>query len=145
LAQLKDAGLLTGAMALVSIDYKATGGYVLAPPSVVHGQPYVVLDHRSNGGQLNWTTVRGLLDPPRPHPPSASGGGDITHLAAWVERQPEGNRNCGLYWASRTALDAGAAPDQLSPLMAAAMTSGLSEAETNRTITSAVRAAGSTR
>jgi hypothetical protein len=89
LNKLKRAGLLTGASRLVRtrsgglhvyyagtsqrgggqpryhLDFKAIGGYVLAPPSRVHGRPYELLDHRAGGAPLDWQAVKRLLDPPR--------------------------------------------------------------------------------
>jgi bifunctional DNA primase/polymerase-like protein len=164
--RLKRAGLLTGAHALVRtprgglhayyrgtgqpsgsltraghfIDFKASGGYVLAPPSAVHGRPYELLDHRAADGHLDWQAVRQLLDPPRrPRPslPHNGGGRDIGRLAEWVAAQAEGNRNAGLYWAARRVIDSGIDPAEL---VAAAAQAGLSETEAHRTIGSAQRA-----
>jgi hypothetical protein len=164
--RLKRAGLLTGAQALVRtprgglhayfagtgqpcgsltkaghfIDFKASGGYVLAPPSVVDGKPYELLDHRDTAGQLDWQAVRQLLDPPRngqPTMPRNGAGRDISRLADWVAALPEGNRNNGLYWAARRAAESGADP---ADLMDAAVQAGLSETEAHRTIDSARRA-----
>jgi Bifunctional DNA primase/polymerase, N-terminal len=96
LNQLKRAGMLGGAAALIRtrsgglhvyftgtaqgchalrrhhLDFKATGGYVLAPPSIVGGKPYELLDHRAGTATLNWPKVVVVLDPPRtsrPCPP----------------------------------------------------------------------------
>jgi hypothetical protein len=103
LNKLKRAGLLTGAARLVRtrsgglhvyyagtgqrggalpghhLDFKATGGYVLAPPSRVHGKPYELLDHRVGAAALDWAAVKQLLDPPRrPAPkPGTWGGGEL--------------------------------------------------------------------
>lgn len=89
LNRLKRAGLLTGATALVRtprggmhvyysgsgqrpgslprhfVDFRSQGGYVLAPPSRVHGRPYELLDHRAGTAGLDWAAVKRLLDPPR--------------------------------------------------------------------------------
>jgi Bifunctional DNA primase/polymerase, N-terminal len=89
LSRLKRAGLLTGARMLVRtprggahiyfhgtgqgcgalprhhLDWKSRGGYVLLPPSRVHGRAYEVLDHRDSGTTLSWQAVKRLLDPPR--------------------------------------------------------------------------------
>jgi hypothetical protein len=163
--RLKRAGLLTGAQALVRtprgglhayyqgtrqpsgsltkaghfIDFKAAGGYVLAPPSRVHGNPYELLDHRGADGRLDWQAARQLLSPARPGAPAMprNGAGDIEHLAAWVAGQLEGNRNAGLYWAANRAIDHGQDPAALVP---AALVAGLSETEARRTIDSARRA-----
>jgi hypothetical protein len=104
LNQIKRAGLLAGARALVRtrsgglhiyfdgtdqpcgrlrrhhIDLKAAGGYVLAPPSFVEPDgngpagQYEVLDHRSGGDRIDWAAVRQLLDPPRRRPLNADPG-----------------------------------------------------------------------
>jgi Bifunctional DNA primase/polymerase, N-terminal len=96
--RLKRAGLLTGASVLVRtrsgglhlyftgtgqtcgklprhyLDFKATGGYVLAPPSYVAEDPngpagaYELLEQRDADGRLDWQAVRQLLDPPRRAP-----------------------------------------------------------------------------
>jgi len=76
LSRLKRAGLLTGARMLVRtprggahiyfrgtgqgcgalprhhLDWKSRGGYVILPPSRVHGRAYEVLDHRDSGTAL---------------------------------------------------------------------------------------------
>jgi len=156
------AGLLAGALAVVRtpggglhayyagtgqpsarlpgcfIDFKGRGGYVLAPPSIVGGKPYVLLDQRPGTSALDWQAVRELLDPPgrltarRP----CNGDGDVTRLAAWVAAQPEGNRNAGLFWA---ACRAGGDGDALELLVAAAVRAGLPEPEARRTAASAAR------
>jgi hypothetical protein len=96
LRKLKDAGLLGGAKALVRtrsgglhiyyagtaqkchalprhrIDFKARGGYVIAPPSFVEadekgpGGRYELLDHRAGTAAVDWASVIAVLDPPRP-------------------------------------------------------------------------------
>lgn len=105
LSRLKRARLLTGAQLLVRtprggahvyfagtaqgcgalprhhLDFRSSGGYVLAPPSSVHGRPYQVLDRRDGTAALDWQAVKRLLDPPqRPQPSGAAGtwqGGDL--------------------------------------------------------------------
>jgi hypothetical protein len=167
--RLKRAGMLTGAQVLVRtprgglhayytgtaqpcgsltraghfIDFKASGGYVLAPPSQVNGKPYELLDQREPpelAGRLDWQSVRRILDPPRPgypSPPRRGDGSNIGHLAEWVAALPEGNRNNGLYWAACRAVEKGLDPCALTP---AAVAAGLSETEASRTIDSARRA-----
>lgn len=96
LNRLKRAGRLTGARALVRtrsgglhvyfagtgqpcgrltrhhLDFKAQGGYVLAPPSFVEADAngpagtYELLDHRAGTAGLDWGKVTALLEPPRP-------------------------------------------------------------------------------
>ncbi len=161
--RLKRAGLLTGASALVRtrsgglhvyftgtgqpcgrlprhfVDFKAAGGYVLAPPSFVaaDGKPagtYELLEQRDGTGQLDWEAARRLLGPPRPAAPRPRRG-DAGGLAAWVAALPEGNRNGGLYWAACRAIERGGDPGRL------VTASELPEAEARRTVASAVRKA----
>lgn len=161
--RLKRAGLLAGAKALVKtpsgglhsyyagstqrngklprhhIDFRSAGGYVLAPPSCVHGRSYELLDHRGGSdGRLDWQAVTQLLDPPkRAARPCGRDSGDLGKLAAWVAAQQEGNRNDGLFWAACRAAETG--HTDLEDLVAAAVTAGLAEAEARRTVASASR------
>jgi hypothetical protein len=156
--RLKRAGMLAGARALVAtrsgglhayftgtgqqcgrlpalhLDFKAAGGYVIAPPSRVLGKPYELLDHRPGDALLDWAAVRSLLDPPRPQPARTRGVNGTAALAAWVAARPERNRNNGLFWAACRAAEAGQDPAEL---LEAAMAAGLPEAEAQRTINSA--------
>ncbi len=173
LDHLKRAGLLCGSVAAVvtpsgglhlyycgtgqasgrlpdcHLDFKATGGYVLAPPSAVGGRPYRLIQHQPGrigqtaGGQLDWTAVVALLEPRQPHPQPARppAFADTGRLAAWVARLPEGNRNAGLFWAACRAAETGH-PGALDALAEAAQTAGLSPQEIARTIASARRSAG---
>ena len=125
------------------IDFRSAGGYVLAPPSRVHGRPYELLDDRASAtGRLDWQAVTRLLDPPKAVVrPQGKAAGDLGNLAAWVAAQQEGNRNDGLYWAACRALEAG--HRHLDDLQAAAVRAGLGEDEARRTIASATRRAAS--
>jgi hypothetical protein len=122
------------------LDFKATGGYVLAPPSVVAGRPYE-LQRRSDQGPhraLNWAAARDTLVPPQslsPAWPTEAKG--IEPLASWVSRLPEGRRNSGTFWAACRAVEQGIT--DLRPLVEAAITSGLPKTEAMRTISSAIR------
>jgi Bifunctional DNA primase/polymerase, N-terminal len=165
--RLKTAGMLAGAKALVStpsgglhsyyggtgqrngklprhhLDFRSAGGYVLAPPSRVHGRPYELLDHRPGvAGRLDWQAVTKLLDPPSAAAkPDGRDAGDVGRLAAWVAAQQEGNRNDGLFWAACRAIETG--HSDLDGLVTAAVQAGLSETEARRTIASAAgKAAG---
>jgi hypothetical protein len=159
--QLREAGLIDGAAAYVRtpsgglhayfrgtgqrnghlsdchLDFRSRGGYVLAPPSQVGGQPYQLIRTADADGGLDWAAATRLLEPERqiarrqPQP-----GRDLSHLARWVATQPEGNRNAGLFWAANRALDADPAAD-LGPLAAAARQAGLKDKEITRTLDSA--------
>jgi hypothetical protein len=122
------------------LDLKATGGYVLAPPSVVDGHPYELI-RRSPGPHtaLDWAGVRALLSPGQPKPDVQQHfpGLGIESLARWVAHLPEGRRNAGTFWAACRAVENGI-PD-LGPIIDAAVTAGLSRPEAARTVTSAQR------
>jgi hypothetical protein len=143
-ARLRQAGLLDGAAAYVRtpsgglhayfagshqrnghqpgchVDFRSAGGYILAPPSQIGGTPY-----------------RLIQAPERQHcPPPSHQAPDIGRLAGWVARQPEGNRNAGLFWAARRVLEADPAAD-LDPLADAARNAGLGDPEITRTLDSA--------
>lgn len=167
LGHLRRAGLLAGAFDVVQtpstgchmyftstgqrcsslprlhLDLKATGGYVLAPPSVVHGRAYTLAGRRDGTSSLDWTSVTELLGSPRPRPrplsspPGVSPGG-IGSLLRWLACTPEGNRNRALYWAALRAIEDGFA-HALDRLVPVAVGTGLSETEARRTIESARR------
>ena len=164
-ARLRRAGLLTGASGYVRtpsgglhayftgtgqrnghlpahhLDFRSAGGYILAPPSHVGGNPYQLLKTTSAHGTLDWQAVTQLLQPQRQQQrPEARPAPDqaLGHLARWVAAQPEGNRNAGLFWAANRVLEADPAAD-LSPLAAAARHAGLSDQEITRTLGSARR------
>ena len=121
------------------LDFRSQGGYVLAPPSQVDGNPYQLIGKPGGHGGVDWAAVTRLLEPQRHQQPPAPGRTPalaLDHLARWVASQPEGNRNAGLYWAANRALDADPAAD-LSPLAAAARQAGLAEPEITRTLDSA--------
>jgi Bifunctional DNA primase/polymerase, N-terminal len=162
-ARLQQAGLIDDATALVRtpsgglhayfagsrqrnahlpghhLDFRSAGGYILAPPSQIDGTAYQLLATPGGRGGLDWQDVLQLLQPerqPRQSEPREAAGGDVGRLAGWVARQPEGNRNAGLFWAARRALDADPAAD-LTPLAAAARHAGLGDQEITRTLDSA--------
>ena len=166
LAVLDAAGLLDGAAAWVAtpggglhayyagtgqrsarlarhhLDFKAAGGYVLAPPSRISGRPYQLLAAPGGRAALTWANAAALLEPPQPQPQpqrerqARPSGGDAERLAAWVARQEPGNRNAGLYWAACRLLDHDPAAG-LGPLAAAARHARLSEREIAATLRSA--------
>jgi hypothetical protein len=161
--RLSAAGLLDGSIAIVTtpggglhayftgtaqpsrrlpshhLDFKAAGGYVLAPPSHVGGKPYrLFTEFDTAGGILDWAVVTSLLEPLR-----GRGARDMAaaptngaRLAAWVERLEEGNRNSGLFWAACRVIE-GDQDHILDELAAAAATTGLIDREIKRTIASA--------
>lgn len=130
-----------GAIAAHGIDFRGRGGYVVAPPSVVTGSPYLLEDRRTSSASVDWQRIRAFLVPPRPIPrvqPGQRPGVDA--LARWVAEQPVGNRNGGLYWAACRALESGAG--DLAELVSAGVSAGLSDVEARRTVESARRKIG---
>jgi hypothetical protein len=132
------------------LDFRGHGGYVLLPPSVVRTAGYVggyeVIAARTDPGRpLDWAATLALLTPtptpaavpaPRGRRPAGRPGSDpIPWLAAHVARQPEGNRDNALFWAACRAAEAGTS--DLTPLVGAAVSAGLPEAQARRTIRSA--------
>ena len=166
--ELKRAGLLAGYSRVVStpsggmhvyfagtdqpssrlpdhhLDLKAAGGYVLVPPSVVNGGRYVAV-RRATGQarRLDWDAVRARLvrdvpsPAPRPQRTATQQRNDIDVLAAWVATLPEGRRNAGTFWAACRAAEQGVG--DLTPIVAAAVRTGLPEPEARRTVASALR------
>ncbi len=125
------------------LDFRAVGGYVLAPPSRVGGKPYQLIQQDlSANGRLDWSAVTGLLVPrhDRPIQPRTAMPAPVSGLVAWVEKLREGNRNSGLFWAACRAVEAGES-GLLDDLAAAAARTGLPEPEITRTISSARRTA----
>jgi hypothetical protein len=123
------------------LDFRSQGGYIVAPPSQVDGNPYELIARPGGRGNLNWDAVSCFLEPPHQlhrQQTRPARGLDLTHLAQWVASQPEGNRNAGLFWAANRALDADHAAD-LSPLAVAARQAGLGDKEIIRTLDSARR------
>jgi len=124
------------------IDLEASGGYVLIPPSEVGGLRYtVVADRPPTGAVLDWTACTRLLSPPRPPKPAdqySRGPGCADHLPGWLQDQPVGNRNRGLFWAACCALEAG---DEgvLAELGAVARSAEFGKDEVTQTIRSAWR------
>ncbi|HUZ56815.1 MAG TPA: hypothetical protein VMU94_30375 [Streptosporangiaceae bacterium] len=125
------------------LDFKAIGGYVLAPPSRVGGRLYRLLTADSTQpGTLNWTAATRLLVLEREQSirHQAATLEDAGRLVAWVERLEEGNRNSGLFWAACRAVETGRA-HLLDDLAATAAKTGLPNREVARTISSARRSA----
>ena len=142
-------GQRSGSLPAHHIDYRARGGYVVAPPSIVwahDGQPrpYQVVSHQRSDATFDWAAARQFLQPDRspqqPEHPATGPGSRVEHLPDWVAQQREGNRNAALFWAANRALDRGRS-DVLGHLARAAKSAGLGEREIEATIRSAQKTA----
>ena len=141
------SGRAGGSVPAALVDFKADGGYVLAPPSVVAGRPYrVEVDLPGPHAMLDWDAARQLLAPPveaparsdlRPRRTAPSPAG-IEHLVRHVQRQDptSHNRNRALFWAACRATEEGL---DLRPLAEAGLSIGLTATEVGRTLASAQR------
>jgi len=140
-AYFTGSGQGNGRLPCHHLDFRARGGYIIAPPSVVGGKPYELLKRGDGQAGLNWTAVTRLLDPgPLQRPERAADRPtEAGRLADWVSRLQEGNRNDGLFWAANRAVEAGLT--DLGELAEAARQAGLSEPEIARTLASARRSA----
>lgn len=125
------------------LDFRAAGGYVVAPPSRVGGKRYRLVRHHPRSGVLDWAAVTALIEPCAGETGRhrLARAGDAGRLIGWVGRLEEGNRNCGLFWAACRLLESGQ-DSLLGELAAAASATGLPSREITRTITSARRSAG---
>lgn len=131
------------------VDFRGSGGYVVAPPSRV-----TVGADRVGGYELIATTtrtptpidaarLRDFLDPRPPVILPAAGlaqSADAERLGRWVSSLGEGERNRGLFWAACRLAEAGSLPGEaLAVLGPAAEHAGLGSREVSATIRSAYR------
>ncbi len=134
------SGQACGRLPRLHLDFRASGGYVLAPPSQIDGKRYRLLSHQAGSGQLNWAAAATLLDqgPSRSSLSKRTAAPDGRRLLRWVEQLEPGNRNCGLFWAACRAAEGGQL-ELLDDLTVAAAKTGLPDREIVRTIASARR------
>ena len=117
LGQLRDAGLLDGAAAYVRtpsggmhvyftgtpqhcghlpahhLDFRSTGGYVLAPPSQVGGKPYrLVWEPGGRGGTLNWERAARAPATPAAAPARTAGPAPVLISGTWPAGSPPARR-----------------------------------------------------
>ena len=144
-AYFAGSGQRNGKITGQHIDFRSQGGYVVAPPSMVGGRPYEVIQHQARAGTVDFGAVRRLLAPEPERKPERHMDGrprDVTHLADWVARQAADshNRNDGLFWAACRAVEVGDTAT-LEAIARAARSTGLEQREIDRTVASALRTA----
>lgn len=142
------SGLSSSKITGKHIDFKAGGGYVLAPPSYVEEPTYrgsyveEAVYEPDFPQPLDWAACKLILEPPRfriPKPESQRKNGGA--YVPWVGRQGEGNRNHGEFWAACLDIDL-TGGSNLGAIEEEAIRSGLGEIEVRRTIQSAMRKKG---
>lgn len=129
----------------LGLDYQAVGAYVLVPPSVVNGRPYVLERARCvEALEFEWAEVGRLfpavgsqLSAParaprtRRSPPSRS----LARLVSFVLGLLPGERNTGFFWAVCRAVEDG--HGDLTPLIRAGLRVGMSRHEIEKSVRSA--------
>lgn len=134
------------------LEFKASGGYVLLPPSFVLNKDgttgtYEIVARKDEGWPLDWPRLRDFCQPPRaPRPAYAPRPGradTFDGLIKAVEGQgPESsNRNNVLHWAACAAYRQGAPGHVIDAIAAASVSNGLGERDVWATIRSAARGA----
>jgi hypothetical protein len=132
------------------VDFRSTGGYVVAPPSATPAGLYVVAKHSpaAEAGTVSWDRIRAHLDP-QPQAPTRSAeraagdGTSLDRLVEWTARREAGDRNFPLFWAAKQAHITGQLDGEaVERFVDAARRNGLEggEREARRTIASAQRA-----
>jgi hypothetical protein len=146
--------LLTNkAHALLGLDVRAKGGYVLAPPSYIDTPDYagsyedIGSTTGSTDAPLPWDLICATLAPVNEQtkkPIDLLGyerRSSLASLRGWLSERTSGERNNALHWAVCRCIDNGLDPHEL---MEPALLIGLGEEEVLLTINSALRRAGVT-
>ncbi|MFG2882865.1 bifunctional DNA primase/polymerase [Streptomyces sp. NPDC048297] len=128
------------------IDIRGAGGYLVGPGSRTEHGVYATAPgtaHRAPAA-CPPALLRLLLPPPRTttHQASPSAGDHGRGLVQFVLTAHAGQRNTRLFWAACRAYENGIGPALTTPLVEAALSTGLTEHEALATIASAARMTG---
>lgn len=130
------------------VDFRGTGGYVIAPPSTITtdrgDRSYETIALGTRVRPVDADTIHDFLTP-QPVPdvrssfdPPRSKDLTVERIAEWVALLPEGNRNAGLFWAACRLAEAGVTERDTSMMLEpAAIRAGLEPREIVATIRSA--------
>lgn len=131
------------------LDWKAEGGYVLLPPSRVGGREYTwLIEQKPESFPLSWDEVTEVLGGPPTQQCDLSRGTPIAYrssrrlepLVRHILGSGVGQRNSRFFWAACRALEDGYR--DLSPLISAGLSVGLTVPELRSSTRSAYRAVG---
>lgn len=145
-------GLTNKANAMLGLDVRSLGGYVLAPPSFIDDEDKSVGLYVDRGTTTNstdepllWDLIVKTLAPVSDitkKPIELLGyerSKSVASLKGWLSERQSGERNKSLHWAVCRCIENGTDPNELFEV---AVMLGLAEDEINATIGSALRRAG---
>ncbi|MFD9465622.1 bifunctional DNA primase/polymerase [Streptomyces sp. NPDC060027] len=124
------------------IDIRGAGGYLVGPGSRTEHGVYETAPGTARLAPAPCPSelLRLLLPPPRTsHPASSATGRQGEGLVQFVLAAHAGQRNTRLFWAACRAYENGIGPQLITPLVQAAVRTGLTEREARSTIASAAR------
>lgn len=125
------------------VDFKTTGGYVVAPPSVLTGgkaYTWLASPLGENLPRMPRWAIEKLKPKPEPLMPKPKDAPkEITPLVQFVAAAGSGERNNKLFWAACRAAENGVGRSAQGSLVAAAVAAGLPKIEAEKTVNSALK------
>jgi Bifunctional DNA primase/polymerase, N-terminal len=100
-----------GSLDKAGLDMRSAGGYVIAPPSRVHGRPYQLVSHGGAPASIDFGAIRAHFQPqPQRAPFVPREGQPLGHLVDYIASLPDGqgrHANDKTFWALCRALEHG--------------------------------------
>ncbi|MGW1029231.1 bifunctional DNA primase/polymerase [Streptomyces sp. NPDC002577] len=127
------------------IDIRGAGGYLVGPGSRTDHGVYSTAPGTAHLAPAPCppALLRLITPPPRPHHPTPPSTGQHGQgLVQFVLAAHEGQRNTRLFWAACRAYENGIGEELATPLVEAAIRTGLTEREARATLASAARLTG---